>query len=95
MDPGSGDGGSGVPAQHRDRRGRPCALAGERGYVDAAAVEAGVECAEAAASDLPRADRLGSIISAATRSGRPVDLNALADEDYVEDFLQITRVDAL
>lgn len=67
---------------------------GERRYVDAAAVGEAVERAEAAADDLPRADRLGSLLYDAVRSADPIDLDALADEDYVEDFLEITRVES-
>lgn len=66
---------------------------GERRYVDPAAVDVAVERAEAAAGDLPRADRLGNLLYEATRLGQPVDVDALSDEDYVEDFLEITRVE--
>lgn len=67
---------------------------GKRGYVDAATVGEAVDRAEAAADDLPRADRLGSLLYDAARSADPIDLDALADEDYVEDFLEITRVES-
>lgn len=66
---------------------------GERGYVEAPTVQAAVERAEAATDDLLRADRLGSLLYEATRSAAPIDLDALTDGDYVEDFLEITRIE--
>lgn len=66
---------------------------GERGYVDAAAVEPAADRAMAAAGDLPRADRLASLLYEDARLTDPVDLNALPDDEYVEEFLEITRVE--
>src|SRR5690606_38714939 len=66
---------------------------GEREYVDVSAVGEAAKRAEAAAGDLPRADRLGSMLYEASRSAGPVDPDGLAEEDYVEDFLEITRVE--
>lgn len=66
---------------------------GGREYVDASAVGEAVKRAEAAAGDLPRADRLGSMLYDIARSAGPVDPDSLAEEDYVEDFLEITRIE--
>jgi hypothetical protein len=66
---------------------------GERGHIESALVEAALDRANDAARDLPRADRLGEFLYEAARKAPRIDVNALTDDDYVEDFLDITRVD--
>jgi len=62
---------------------------GECGYVDAAAVEEAVARAEAGRRAATRRPPRGSLLYEAARSAGAVDLDALADED----FLEITRVE--
>ena len=62
------------------------------GHIDSAAAAAARELGAEAARDLPRAERLGSILFEQTDRG-DVDLNALDDNDVVEDYLTIERVE--
>jgi hypothetical protein len=65
---------------------------GERGYLDAAAVADTIERGTKAARDLPRAERLSSLLfDLANKSA--ADLNVLDDEDYIDDYLYIERVE--
>lgn len=64
----------------------------EQGYLRPADVVEARERAQAVGSDLPRAEKLaGLLYDLAERSD--VDAQTLADEDYVEDFLTISRVE--
>jgi hypothetical protein len=64
----------------------------DRGYLDAVLASAAVDRAAEATHDLPRAERLSSILYEHAR-GNVIDLNALDDDDYLEDYLSIERVD--
>src|SRR5262249_56579093 len=64
----------------------------QQGLLKPAVVVEAKEKAHAAASDLPRAEKLaGLLYDLAERSD--VDALALADEDYVDDYLRISRVE--
>jgi hypothetical protein len=64
----------------------------ERGFASPTAVADARERAESAGSDLPRAERLARLLSelAVRATLHP---NDLPDEDYVEDYLTISRVE--
>lgn len=65
---------------------------GEQGWIDADAVTSAAERAAAATRDLPRAERLGRLLGEqALRTD--IDPTALAEADYVEDFLTIEQVE--
>lgn len=65
----------------------------ERGYVAPAAADRAVGRAAAAARELPRAERLRDILYEAAGRAEPIDLEALSDEDHVDDHLTIDRVE--
>ncbi len=65
----------------------------ERGYATPAAAQDAIQRAGAAAHDLPQAARLASVLSAAAQAAAPANVQALADEDYIEDYLTISRVE--
>ncbi len=65
----------------------------ERGYVTAEAAEEGTGRATDAARELPRAMRLGEILYRTIDMYAPIDANRLADEDYVEDYLTIEKIE--
>lgn len=66
----------------------------ERGYVDKHQAEVARRQAAAAGRDLPRADKLGEQLSrVASQTQLPVHPNDIADEDWIEDYLPITRVE--
>jgi hypothetical protein len=65
---------------------------GVHGYLDENAVEVAVERGAAAARDLPNVERLsGLLFEQASQS--VVDVQTLDDDDYVEDYLMIDRVE--
>jgi hypothetical protein len=64
----------------------------DRGYLDAALAAAAADRAADATRDLPRAGRLSSILNEYAHE-TVVDLNSLDDDDYLEDYLSIERVD--
>ena len=65
---------------------------GERGYLDENAVETAVERGADAGCDLPKAEKLSRLLfEQAQRS--TIHPGALDDDDYVEDYLMIERVD--
>lgn len=66
-------------------------LAG-RGWIAAADVADAVERSDDAARDLPRAERLGRRLYQLAQRTR-IDQTTLADEDYVDDYLTIERVE--
>ncbi len=65
---------------------------GERGYLDKNAVETAVERGADAARDLPKAEKLSRLPFEQARKSR-IDVHALDDDDYVEDYLMIERVE--
>ena len=66
----------------------------EQGYVDAGAAEDARDRAADAGRELPRADELGEhLFRLAQQTRLPVDVDEIADEDWVEDNLPITRVE--
>lgn len=65
---------------------------GELGYLDGGAVQVAVQRGAAATWDLPRAERLSRLLfEQAQRS--TIHLQALDEDDYVEDDLMTERVD--
>lgn len=66
---------------------------GERGYLDPDSVEIAVERGAEATRDLPAAERLSRLLYESSRQGR-LDPRTLCDDDYIEDFLMIDRVDS-
>jgi len=65
---------------------------GERGYLDAGAVEVAVERGADAARDLPKAEKLSRLLFEQSNTST-IDVHALDDDDYVEDYLMIDRVE--
>lgn len=65
---------------------------GERGYLDATAVDIAVERGTDAARDLPKAAKLSRLLFEQSRK-TTIDVDALDDDDYVEDYLMIDRVE--
>lgn len=64
------------------------------GYVDEDAADAAHGRATEAGRDLPRADKLGEYLYRLARQTHlPVDPDDFADENWVEDYLSITRVE--
>ena len=64
-----------------------------RGYVDEESAGDAVERAEDARRELPVADRLGELLHDAATAAPPLDPEEVADEDWVEDYLAIVRVE--
>lgn len=64
-----------------------------RGYIDEETVGDAVERAQDAGRDLPVADRLGDLLHDVAAAAPPLDPEELADEDWVEDYLAIARVE--
>lgn len=63
-------------------------------YIGKEAADDAYERAAEAGRDLPRADKLGEHLFRLTRQTRlPADVDEIADEDWVEDYLPITRVE--
>jgi hypothetical protein len=65
-----------------------------RGYIDEEAAGDAVERAQDAGLELPAADRLGDLLHDAADAAPPLDPEGVADEDWVEDYLAITRVES-
>jgi hypothetical protein len=63
-----------------------------RGWIAAADVADAVERSEDAARDLPRAERLGRLLYQLAQRTR-IDQTTLADEDYIDNYLTIERVE--
>jgi hypothetical protein len=61
----------------------------ERGYVDEDTANDAADHAREASRDLPMADRLGTLLAEVTDSAPEVDVDALAEEDWVQDQLAI------
>jgi len=67
-------------------------LAGH-GYIDVDVAEDAAERAREASRDLPMADRLATLLDEVADSAPEVDVEALAEEDWVEDQLAISDVE--
>ena len=65
---------------------------GVRGYLDESAVEDAVERGAAASRDLPNAAKLSGLLNEQARNSR-IDIQALDDDDYLEDYMTIDRVE--
>jgi hypothetical protein len=63
-----------------------------RGYIDSEAAEDAAERAQEAGRELPVAQRLGDLLHDAAAAS-PLDPEEVADEDWVEDYLAIARVE--
>lgn len=64
------------------------------GFIEADVAAEAVERAERAARDLPRADRLGELLMDLAEAGPPVEVESLAEEEIVDDYLPIERVES-
>jgi hypothetical protein len=64
----------------------------ERGYIDDQSAEDASERASEASRDLPIADRLGMMLHDVAARAPEIDPEQVADQDWVEDYLQITDV---
>ena len=65
---------------------------GERAYLDPDGVDLAVDQGSAALRDLPRAEKLSRLLhEQACRTS--IDVHALSDDDYIEDYLTIERVE--
>ena len=65
---------------------------GERGYLGADAVDDAVERGAEAARDLPKAEKLSGLLYELSERST-IDTSSLADDDYVDDYLMIARVE--
>jgi hypothetical protein len=65
----------------------------DRGYIDQDAAEDASDRAREAARDLPIADRLGMLLHDVTDRAPDIDPSEVADEDWIEDYLEITDVE--
>jgi hypothetical protein len=63
------------------------------GYIDTESADDAKDRARAAARDLPMADRLGDLLHDVADNAPQIDVDALADEDWVEDYRAITDVE--
>ncbi len=67
----------------------------QQGWIDNDALEIALERGADAARDLPKADKLSGLLYELTRRDpNIVDPDTIADEDWVEDFLSIERVES-
>ena len=65
---------------------------GERGYLDPHGVDIAVDRGSAALRDLPKAEKLSRLLhEQACRT--PINVHELSDDDYIEDYLMIDRVE--
>jgi hypothetical protein len=65
----------------------------ERGYIDSDSAEDASDRAREASRDLPIADRLGMVLHDVTDEAPDVDPDDVDDEDWIEDYLEITEVE--
>ena len=65
----------------------------ERGYIDEESAADANGRAREASRDLPIADRLGMLLYEVTDHAPAIDPDEVADEDWVEDYLQISDVE--
>jgi hypothetical protein len=65
---------------------------GERGYVDEDAVDRAVESGADAARHLPKAEKLARLLFEQAQKTR-LDVGALDEDDYVDDYLMIDKVE--
>jgi hypothetical protein len=65
----------------------------ERGYISADEQADAVERGDEAARELPRADRLGSLLHEVMEKMPPFDADEIPEQDWIEDFLTIERVE--
>ncbi len=65
----------------------------ERGYIDEESAEDASEQAREAARDLPMADRLGSMLHDVAAAAPEIDVDAVPEEDWIEDHLEISDVE--
>lgn len=65
----------------------------ERGYIDSNSAQDASDRAREASRDLPIADRLGMLLHEVTDQAPDVDPDDVADEDWIEDYLQIADVE--
>ena len=65
---------------------------GERGYLDPAAVGEAAGRGREAARELPKAEKLGQLLFERSRAVS-IDAGEVGDEDYVEDYLMIDKVE--
>lgn len=65
----------------------------DRGHVDASAAQQAAGHAAEAGRQLPRADRLAMLLHDVAALNPPLDTDALGDDDWIEDYLAITRVE--
>jgi hypothetical protein len=63
------------------------------GYIDAGSAEDASDRARGASRDLPMADRLGSLLHDVADRAPEIDLEALDEDDWVEDYIAITGVE--
>jgi hypothetical protein len=65
----------------------------ERRYIDSDSAEDASDRAREASRDLPIADRLGMVLHDVTDEAPDVDPDDMDDEDWIEDYLEITEVE--
>jgi hypothetical protein len=65
----------------------------DHGYIDQDTAEDASDLARDAARDLPTADRLGMLLHDVTDRAPDIDPDQMADEDWVEDYLEITDIE--
>lgn len=65
----------------------------ERGYIDEESAADASGRAREAARDLPIADRLGMLLHEVTDRAPAIDPDSVGDEDWVEDYLEISDVE--
>ena len=65
---------------------------GERGNIDGTSADEAGDRAREATRDLPRADRLGTLLHEVTDQAPAIDPDDVDDEDWVEDYLEIVEV---
>lgn len=65
----------------------------DRGYIEPESAENASDRAREASRDLPMADRLGMLLHDLAEEAPDIDPDAIADEHWVEDYLQITDVE--
>ncbi len=65
----------------------------QHGYIDDQAAEDASDQAREASRDLPIAERLGMMLHDVAADAPDIDPEQIADQDWVEDYLQITNVE--